>query len=252
MGVWADLLGTVRDTFTVGRGTAATTLTINGATSTLRNLRWQTAGLTVWSLRANNAAQSGSNAGSDLVLAANDDSGTAIDTPVTITRAAGGGIELGRILSLLTGGSASAPTLTWTGDADTGLFRIGGNTIGASANSVQQWHWDGQGFYCDRALHLPIVVITSTTTLDQSHHTVLCDATSGSITVNLPAAGANAANNVYVIKKIDSSSNTVVIDGQSGQTIDGALTKTLTAQYEALHIHSYPTSDSYGPGWYIL
>lgn len=60
---------------------------------------------------------------------------------------------------------------------------------------------------------------------------VLCDATSGAIVVNLPAAASNAGKQINV-KKIDSSENTVTVDGNGSETVDGQATQVLSAQYE--------------------
>lgn len=49
-----------------------------------------------WVFRANNSAESGSNAGSNLDLVAYDDAGVVIDTPLSINRVAGGSITLAR------------------------------------------------------------------------------------------------------------------------------------------------------------
>jgi len=59
-----------------------------------------------------------------------------------------------------------------------------------------------------------------------------CNAASGSMTVNLPPAIGNGRP--VTIKKIDSSANTVTIDGSGSETIDGATTKVLTTQYQTI------------------
>lgn len=91
-----------------------------------------------------------------------------------------------------------------------------------------------------------IATITTTATLTAaSESTQLANAASGAIVVNLPAA-ASAAGQVFNIKKIDSSANTVTIDPNGAETIDGAATSVLTAQYQSLQIQSN------GSAWYIL
>lgn len=71
------------------------------------------------------------------------------------------------------------------------------------------------------------------------------DATAGSITINLPTA-VGIAGKVYVIKKIDSSANTVTIDANSTQTLDGALTIVIGTQYASFSIVSN------GSNWFIF
>jgi len=65
---------------------------------------------------------------------------------------------------------------------------------------------------------------------------ILCDCTSNNITINLPTAVGNQAR--LTIKKIDSSGNTVTIDGSGSQTIDGGETATITSQYSAVTVVS--------------
>jgi hypothetical protein len=62
---------------------------IDAAAGSARQLVYQTASTTRWNLAANATAESGSNAGSDFIVAAYSDSGVLLSTPVTITRATG-------------------------------------------------------------------------------------------------------------------------------------------------------------------
>lgn len=61
-----------------------------------------------------------------------------------------------------------------------------------------------------------------------------CDATSGNITVNLPAS--IGLGRLVTIKKIDSSANTVTITRAGSDTIDGANTEVLTTQYDSVQM----------------
>jgi len=74
---------------------------------------------------------------------------------------------------------------------------------------------------------------------------VLADATSGSFLVNLPPASSNI-NSRIDIKKIDSTVNTVTVDGNGSETIDGGLTAVLTVQWEAITLFCN------GAAWFIL
>lgn len=70
--------------------------------------------------------------------------------------------------------------------------------------------------------------------------TILCNATSGNITVSLPTAvGSQAAFN---IKKIDSSANTVIIDPNGAQTIDGESTVTIYDDDDFVQVQSDGTN----------
>jgi hypothetical protein len=93
---------------------------------------------------------------------------------------------------------------------------------------------------------LPIIRITgSNFTLDDTHYTVLVDAYYENVTIKLPDAN-DVDGRIYVIKKIDNSSNLVVIKVQSGQTIDGQNYISLSKQYETITIQAFDGN------WYII
>jgi hypothetical protein len=70
--------------------------------------------------------------------------------------------------------------------------------------------------------------------------TILCNATSGNITVSLPTAVASEA--AFNIKKIDSSTNTVIIDPSGAQTIDGEATVTIYDDDDFVQVQSDGTN----------
>jgi len=78
---------------------------------------------------------------------------------------------------------------------------------------------------------------TTPITVTVDNYTILMDATAAAATVNLYTAVGNPGRRI-TIKKIDSSANTVTIDGTTTETIDGVLTKVLTTQYEVVTIES--------------
>ena len=92
---------------------------------------------------------------------------------------------------------------------------------------------------------LPITTKTATYTASATDYTLICNNTSGAITINLPAA-SGCSGRVYVVKKISGALNNVVIDGNASETIDGSTTRTLTLQYESVMIQSNGTS------WFVL
>lgn len=71
-----------------------------------------------------------------------------------------------------------------------------------------------------------------------------CDATSGAFTVTLYSASGNAGHEI-TIKKTDSTFNVVTIDANASETIDGALTRRLCTQNEAI------TLACDGTNWYV-
>ena len=72
--------------------------------------------------------------------------------------------------------------------------------------------------------------------------TILVDATSGNVTISLPAAATAGNGFPVIIKKINSSVNTVTVDGNGAETIDGATTVVLRARYESVAIVCDATS----------
>lgn len=76
-----------------------------------------------------------------------------------------------------------------------------------------------------------LVNTTPVTLNEQTQQTIHVDASAGNRTINLPSASGKAGQ-IFFIQKIDSSSNTVTIDGNSTETINGSTTYVLTAQYQ--------------------
>ncbi len=142
---------------------------------------------------------------------------------------------------------------TSTGDAE---LHFSGNSMGANTGVVNGFNnLDSSG---EKPLHLfgthrgvsydhdvshdgSVVILTPADTVSlintDSPYTVtreklvLCDATSGAITVNLPAASSGV---ITTVKKTDSSGNAITIDGSGSETIDGTTTKVITTQYASL------------------
>jgi hypothetical protein len=70
-----------------------------------------------------------------------------------------------------------------------------------------------------------------------SDETILGNATGGDISLFLPAVSGTQGKK-YSFKKIDSSSNSVIIDPDGAETIDGAATYSLATQYRTVEIES--------------
>jgi hypothetical protein len=86
---------------------------------------------------------------------------------------------------------------------------------------------------------------TSSYTIGSSDTVIFADATSGNVTVTLPAASGVAGYRFYV-KRVDSSGNTISIARSGSDTIDGMTSFTLDLQYTAFAVVSN------GSNWYIL
>lgn len=70
-------------------------------------------------------------------------------------------------------------------------------------------------------------------TVISTDETIAGNATSGAITVNLPLA--TGSGRMLTIKKVDTSANTITVDGNGSETIDGSETHVLTS-YESITI----------------
>ena len=66
---------------------------------------------------------------------------------------------------------------------------------------------------------------------------LLADATGGAITITLPPA-ADVLYQIFIIKRLNSGANSVIVDGDGAETIDGAANKTLLNQYDAINVVS--------------
>lgn len=86
--------------------------------------------------------------------------------------------------------------------------------------------------------------VTSNTTVLADDDIILADATTGQITVTLPSA-ATAGRNLTV-KKMDASSNAVVLNRVGSDTIDGDTQLYITSQYDA------PMIQSDGSRWNLI
>lgn len=139
----------------------------------------------------------------------------------------------------LCSGFERGPKMALAGYIGQNVYNTSGTVTTFTLPNSARFNMFGKG------LSLDYVTKTSTYSATPQDYLIKCDATSGSFTINLPDAttnsfsGANSClGRIYVIKKIDSSGNTVTVDGFNSQTIDGATTKVLSSQWETLRIQS--------------
>lgn len=93
--------------------------------------------------------------------------------------------------------------------------------------------------------YVGVTSITANTTIDLEKHYIRIDATSGNVTVTLPAASSAFGASVgihYVFKRLDNSGNTITITRAGSDTIDGGTSITLTTQYEVKELQCSSTS----------
>ena len=81
---------------------------------------------------------------------------------------------------------------------------------------------------------LVVVTATGSYTAGASDGFLKADASAGAVTVSLPAAQSAGSGKLLTVKKIDSSTNLVFVDGSGSETIDGLADLTLRRQYEAV------------------
>jgi predicted RNA binding protein with dsRBD fold (UPF0201 family) len=90
-----------------------------------------------------------------------------------------------------------------------------------------------------------VLTITADKTLDRVYGVILVNAIVSAITVTLPMAGAYNGVRFHV-KKIDATANTVTIDGNGSETIDGSATAVITITNVCLTVLSDGTQ------WWIV
>ena len=136
----------------------------------------------------------------------------------------------------MTTANGSSP-LTLSMQNDSGRFTF--NTEGAygwrfqaNGSNALEIGTDGDVDFSGAVLE-SLVSINNTNspyTVADGVRTVIADASSGAITINLPAASGQNQRKI-TIKKTDASNN-VTIDANGAEEIDGATTKVLSTQYE--------------------
>ncbi len=87
--------------------------------------------------------------------------------------------------------------------------------------------------------------VTTTGNVVSGDYLIVADATGGAITMTLPPA-ALVPGRIYAFKRINSGANAVVIDPSGAETIDGAATYTLSAQWNSVTIMNN------GIAWFII
>jgi hypothetical protein len=101
----------------------------------------------------------------------------------------------------------------------------------------------------DLVIDIPPVVTARTSSFTETtlkgRVISICDAATGNITVTLPDC-ATCSGMYYTAKKIDASANTVTLDPNGAQTIDGVSTAVISVQYTSVTIFSN------GSTWYKI
>ena len=138
-------------------------------------------------------------------------------------------------------GSPTADLQQWQGNDGSG----GAGATIAKVDYIGQGTFTGLNTTSTLAHKVKTITNADTPYTAAAETVILCDASSGVITVDLPAS-TGVTDRTHHIKKIDSSANAITIDANGTETIDGTLTKTLAAQYDNIQV----ISD--GSNWHIL
>ncbi|HEV2403741.1 MAG TPA: hypothetical protein VGS08_06100 [Candidatus Saccharimonadales bacterium] len=140
------------------------------------------------------------------------------------------------------GGSGATPSvLKINGVSLPGSPPSSGQVLTATSSSATTWQTPNVDQHT-------VVYKNGNYTLTTSDEVILADASGGNITMTLPTAVSNT--NLYQIKKIDSSSNTVTIATTSSQTIDGGSTAVIKVQYVSVSLVAGVVSSA--SNWYVV
>lgn len=83
--------------------------------------------------------------------------------------------------------------------------------------------------------------VTANTAAKLDDFTIRCDCTAGNVTVGLPPAG-DAFNQILIVKKIDASANSAILDPSGNEQIDGGATAAIGSLNETKMVQSNGTS----------
>jgi hypothetical protein len=112
------------------------------------------------------------------------------------------------------------------GSGDPARLAIGASgTVLQSNGTTASWGTPAAGAYSAKSADY--------TVLDNDGIAELGVTAASDVTITLPTAADNA-NRVLTVKKVDSGSGKVIVDGESAETIDGETTYSLYVQYDAI------------------
>ncbi len=104
-------------------------------------------------------------------------------------------------------------------------------------------------WYVDPATDLSSIIgglmslksISAQDTLDSTDGIVLCDANGGAFTITLPAVASVSVGKAYAIKKIDTTTNIVTVDGSGSELLDGFVSRFLRHQNDYIWLYNTGT-----------
>jgi len=87
-----------------------------------------------------------------------------------------------------------------------------------------------------------VVAVTTAYTPYKNDKTILADASSASFTVTLPGAATVETGKTYTVKRTNAGANTVIVDGNGSETIDGIPSLRLNQRFDYLQLQSDGTN----------
>lgn len=95
----------------------------------------------------------------------------------------------------------------------------------------------------------PITTTTTNYLISEANGILLCDVSTGTLTVTLPPVSATTPGKSFIIKKKDSSSNNVSVQANGAETIDGVNNLVLSGSGGSMPSIEIVTD---GLAWYIV
>jgi hypothetical protein len=89
----------------------------------------------------------------------------------------------------------------------------------------------------DGSVSTAIRPVSAATVLVRADRTILADATAGAFAVTLPTAVGHKGTEL-VVKRMNAGGNNVTVTAAGAETIDGAATAVLAAQYASVRVQS--------------
>ena len=128
-------------------------------------------------------------------------------------------------------------TDVWLGRSGYYNYVYGNFAVGARVQATYKFEVHGSSYFDGSVLFAKVTTYTAASVTADNDYTLLCDTTSNAITVNLPTA-VGIKGRIYVVVKTDVSGNTVTVDPSASQTVNGAATAVLSAQWSSYTVQS--------------
>lgn len=166
--------------------------------------------------------------------------------PRTVASSTGSGNEPSLVSGGLVDQSSSQTFTNKTIDSADNVLKIDGVTVTGSTGSGGILVFSQSPLLITPDLRLAVTTISSSPYAPTNvNEVILVDCSGGNITINLPTA-IGASGNMFIIKKIDSTANSIIVDPFSTQTIDGSATATFSVPNTTIYIVSNNAN------WFII